>query len=75
MLVTNVGGLSEIIADKVAGYVVEPTSERIAEAIVDFYENSRATAFTAEMQKLKQKFSWTNLTQNIFSIYEELQKV
>ena len=75
MLVTNVGGLSEIIADKVAGYVVEPTSERIAEAIVDLYENFWATACTAELQKLKQKFSWTNLTQNIFSIYEELQKV
>ena len=75
MLVTNVGGLSEIIADQVAGYVVEPASGKIADAIVDFYENSRGAAFTKEMQKLKQKFSWTNLTQNIFSIYEELQKV
>lgn len=74
MLVTNVGGLSEIIADKLAGYVVEPVAEKIADAIVDFYGNAREAAFTAEMQKLKQRFSWANLTQNIFSIYDELQK-
>lgn len=74
MLVTNVGGLSEIIADKLAGYVVEPVAEKIADAIVDFYRNTREATFTAEMQKLKHKFSWTNLTQNIFSIYDELQK-
>lgn len=74
MLVTNVGGLSEIIADKLAGYVVEPVAEKIADAIVDFYRNTREAAFTAEMQKLKQRFSWANLTQNIFSIYDELQK-
>ena len=41
MLVTNVGGLAEIIPDGKIGYVVEPEIREIADALVDFYENDR----------------------------------
>lgn len=73
MLVSNVGGLAEIVADGKSGYVVEPRSHAIADAIVDFYENERAEAYSAETQKMKQKFSWSNLTQKIFEVYDELK--
>lgn len=71
MLVTNVGGLAEIISDK-AGYIVRPESDEIASAIVDFYENARESAFVAEVKKLKQKFSWSNLSGSIMDIYREI---
>lgn len=73
MLVSNVGGLAEIVADGKSGYVVEPQSGAIADAIIDFYVNDRAESYRAETRKLKQKFSWTNLTRNIFEIYDELK--
>ena len=73
MLVSNVGGLAEIVADGKSGYVVEPQSWAIADAIIDFYVNERAESYRTETRKLKQKFSWTNLTRNIFEIYDELK--
>ena len=73
MLVSNVGGLAEIVADGKSGYVVEPQSQAIADAIIDFYVNERAESYRTETRKLKQKFSWTNLTRNIFEIYNELK--
>lgn len=73
MLVSNVGGLAEIVADGKSGYVVEPQSRAIADAIIDFYVNERAESYRTETRKLKQKFSWTNLTWNIFEIYDELK--
>lgn len=72
MLVTRVGGLAEIVADNVSGYVVAPDSHAIADAIVDFYENQREAAFIAETRKMKAKFSWGNLTRNIFDVYNKV---
>jgi D-inositol-3-phosphate glycosyltransferase len=40
-LVTNVGGLGEIIPDKVAGYVVDSNGKAIADGIKDYFENNR----------------------------------
>lgn len=71
MLVTNVGGLSEIIPDGKIGYVVEPESGKIADALVDFYENERMTEFEANIVEEKKKFSWSNMVQTFFSVYNQ----
>lgn len=71
MLVTNVGGLAEIVADRKAGYVVEPSAAHIADAVVDFYDENREKDFVAETRRLKRNFSWSNLTENIFEVYNE----
>lgn len=73
MLVTNVGGLAEIIADKRSGYVVSPTSMAIADAIVDFYEENREPEFVIETSKLKNDFSWATLTGKILEIYNAVK--
>lgn len=73
MLVTQVGGLSEIIADGKSGYVVPPESKAIADAIVDFYKAGREAAFVEETRKLKRNFSWGNLTEKLFEIYNEVK--
>ena len=46
MLVTDVGGLAELIPDGVVGYVVPPTPAAIADAVVDFYARQREEEFT-----------------------------
>lgn len=58
MLVTNVGGLAELIPDGVVGYVVPPTPAAIAGAVVDFYAEKRETAFSAGVREEKKQFSW-----------------
>ena len=45
MLVTDVGGLGEIVANGKSGYVVKPGVSAIAEAIADFYDRERQADF------------------------------
>jgi len=58
MLVTDVGGLAELIPAGVVGYVVPPTAPAIADALVDFYANDREEAFAAGVRQEAKKFSW-----------------
>ena len=58
MLVTNVGGLAELIPAGVVGYVVSPTAAAIADAVVDFYANRREAGFAAGVREEKKRFSW-----------------
>ncbi|UPL47961.1 glycosyltransferase [Hymenobacter sublimis] len=58
MLVTDVGGLAELIPNGEVGYVVPPTPKAIADALVDFYEQEREQEFTAGVWAKKKEFSW-----------------
>lgn len=73
MLVTNVGGLTEIVPDGKCGYVVEPSPEAIADSIIDFYENDRKSFFTEGVRQEKKKFSWEKMTESILELYEQIQ--
>lgn len=68
MLVTNVGGLPEIIGDKVSGYVVEPKESAIANAIADFYDNDRYDSFATATLERKKEFEWDRLTEAIINL-------
>ncbi len=65
MLVTNVGGLAEIVPDGKVGYVVEPDSAQIADALVDFFENSRQEQFTEGILTEKKQYAWSNMTRSV----------
>jgi glycosyltransferase involved in cell wall biosynthesis len=71
MLVTNVGGLPEIIPDGKIGYVVDPDSKKIADALVDFYQNERMTEFELNVAEEKKKFSWLNLVQTFINVHKQ----
>lgn len=58
MLVTNVGGLSEIVKHEEMGYVCEKNPAEIAAALADFYENNRAEKFTQTVIAEKQRYTW-----------------
>jgi D-inositol-3-phosphate glycosyltransferase len=58
MLVTDVGGLAELIPHGVVGYVVPPAALAIADALVDFYAHDREEAFSAGVRQEARKFSW-----------------
>jgi len=65
MLATNVGGLPEIIDHGSSGYIVKVDPAAIADAIVDFFQNDRADAFTKAVIENKKKYSWANLVKGI----------
>ncbi len=62
MLVTRVGGLAEIVPDEQVGYVVEPSADAIANALVRYYSEEKETSFTAATIEEKKKYSWQNMT-------------
>jgi len=58
MLVTDVGGLAELIPHGVVGYVVPPTATAIADALVDFYTHDREEVLATNVRHEARKFSW-----------------
>lgn len=68
MLVTNVGGLGEIVHDHKMGYACAPNAEDIAEDLTDYYQNKRQEAYTAYLQKEKTKYAWSNMTRAFIKI-------
>lgn len=70
MLVTNVGGLAEIIPNGKVGYVVDVDPKQIADALVDFYTNDRSEKMIENIRVEKQKFLWSNMTTAINSLVE-----
>lgn len=74
MLVTNVGGLAEIIPDKRIGYVTEPDKQAIADALVDFYSNKRKSVFEKNILEEKKKFSWEKMVEAFLMVNDQIKK-
>lgn len=72
MLVTNVGGLGEIVHHGKMGYAVEPAPAPIAEAISDFYTNDRSAAFISYLRQEKVKYEWDRMTAAFEGLYKKL---
>ena len=72
MLVTNVGGLGEIVTDGKSGYVVEPDPAAIADAIIDFVGNERYNQYSEGVIKEKGKFTWDKLVASITDVYHQI---
>ncbi|MBF8963152.1 glycosyltransferase [Pontibacter sp. FD36] len=72
MVVTNVGGLSELVPHGKVGYVVSPEPEEIAAAILDFYTSDKAQVYTQQIRTYKLRFSWS---QFVKAVYELADKV
>lgn len=68
MIVTQVGGLPEIVPDGRCGYVTEVSSEAIAQAIVDFYALGKEQEFVEGVRSEKQRYSWRNMAQVILGL-------
>ncbi len=69
MLVTNVGGLDEIVPDGKVGYTVHPDVRSIADALVDFFGNQRQDDFKQGILSEKEKYSWSRMTAAIQSLF------
>lgn len=73
MLVTNTGGLKEIVPDGKAGYVVEQNIREIANAILDYFEQGRETEFTGGVKAEKKKYEWKTFIDAVTGLYKNLK--
>ena len=72
MLVTNVGGLGEIVHDRKMGYAVEPNADAIAEALTDYYTQNRQANYTEYLIKQKDNYSWSKLAESFVKIHNKI---
>ena len=71
MIVTNVGGLPQMVPHGLAGLVCEAESTSIAGAIDSFFNTGEGT-FTAGLLAEKQKLSWPAFTSGILEMADTL---
>ena len=65
MLVTNVGGLPEIVPDNKVGFVVAPDEQSVANAILRFYNEEKEQEFVQNIQEEKKKYSWKVMAEKV----------
>lgn len=73
MVVTDVGGLGEMVDHMKGGYVVLPEPVEIAKAIEDFFLNGREDAFSSYLTIAKERFSWTHFVKGIESLSTQIK--
>ena len=72
MLVTNVGGLNEIVPDHKVGYVCEPNAKDVSNCLVDFFSKDKESEFIEGVKQEKSKYSWDKMIENIKSLHRSL---
>jgi len=72
MLVTNVGGLAEIVPHNKVGYVTSQNPQDIADAILDFFQQNKEAQFIKGVKQEKKKYSWDIMVSNIKKIHREI---
>jgi D-inositol-3-phosphate glycosyltransferase len=73
MLVTNVGGLSEIVEHGRVGYVTERNPTAIADAIFDFYEQGKEEEFSRNVITAREKFSWKAFSNGVLELLRKVK--
>ena len=70
MIVTNVGGLPDLVPHGQSGLVCEPDPAAIADAILRFYQLGEQY-FIPHLRSEKQKYAWANLTSAIHNLADD----
>ena len=70
MLVTNVGGLAEVVEDGVCGYVCEPRAEDIARSLERFCKERQD--FSEGLAQARKKYSWSTMTKAMKDMYNKI---
>ena len=71
MLVTNVGGLAEIVPHNKVGYVCDINISKIVDCILDFYNKDKEAEFSKNTKKEKKRFTWGELVIGIDNLIKK----
>ncbi|MGB9696155.1 MAG: glycosyltransferase [Ignavibacteria bacterium] len=70
VIVTNVGGLSEVVINEKTGLVINPASSaEISEAVIRFYAEKLEEKFAKYIETEKKKYRWETFVSEIESLY------
>ncbi len=69
MVVTDVGGLPEIVPDGRVGFVCRPDAAEVARAIDRIWRDDVLAGFRANMEEEKKRFSWDAMCDRITELY------
>ena len=72
ILVTNVGGLPEMVPHEKVGYVTSQSTDEIAEALASYYTQNKEADFKVNLKVEKEKYSWDKLTAKILRLFSSL---
>ena len=67
VLVTNVGGLPDLVPDHKVGMVTEPDATSVASGIMELYELGE-DFFLPHLREEKKKYSWNKLSEAILHL-------
>jgi glycosyltransferase involved in cell wall biosynthesis len=68
MVVTNVGGLHEVVPDGKTGFVTTPDATSIADAILKFYQPNSLPNLHENILQEKKKYSWETFVAKMLQI-------
>ena len=74
MLVTDVGGLAEIVPHNKVGYVTSQNPTEIADAIIDFYTNNKEEYFSDNTSMEKKRYSWELFVEGLVELMNSVKK-
>jgi glycosyltransferase involved in cell wall biosynthesis len=74
MIVTNVGGLPEMVENGISGYVVNTNPAEIADAIENYFVLNKEIEFTENVKVEKKKFDWEYMILSINNLWAEIKK-
>lgn len=74
VLVTDVGGLSEMVIHQKTGYVVDKNTDAISESIMDFFNHDRQTEFAEHIVAFKEENTWERFAQKLLSFIFDTNK-
>jgi len=69
MLVTAVGGLAEIVPDKLCGYCVPVEIDQISNSLVDYFENGKEKMFVQNVKEERKKYEWSSFINTLLNLY------
>ncbi|MDR1865631.1 MAG: glycosyltransferase [Bacteroidales bacterium] len=73
MIVTCVGGLTEIVPHDRVGYVTLPDASHLAEAMDKAFQDDHIRRFMQNIKTEKQRFSWAYFSEQIMHLYHRIR--
>ena len=70
MIVTDVGGLKEIVPDGKVGYLCRPTPQSIAEKIEQMWQGDNLARFHQNCLIERERFSWKEMCSKLMAVYD-----
>ena len=72
VIVTDVGGLAEVVTNERTGFIVPPENpEAFADAVVKYYHEGRENEFALNIQKEKKQYEWSTFVERLESLFEQ----